>query len=1074
MSSSENAVKKLRVPERDERLKQIDEQLRHGSLGLEHFFRELALMYEYIHALKEKVRCKIFDEKLNCLAAVMADILLESEAIEIMDGDVVHVPVVWLQAVLKQIDGANRSRLLKVAVLGAQSCGKSTLLNTVFGLSFPVSSGRCTRGAYAQLVKVEDKFRETMKCEFILVIDSEGLMSRVEKSSPNFDNELATFVAGLCDITLVIFKGEGTEMKNILPLAIHVFLRMNVVGQKQSCYFVHQNMGAVEELTVLDTEIHSFAKELDEKTYAAAVDAGQDHKYTKFSDVLQYDSINDNLYVSGLLTGTQTMGKIDVQYSNKMQKLKYDIIQSKHLGNRNMCGTLTDFAMRVSELWEAIKYENFVLSFRNVLAIEAHRKMQTIFDDAEWDVKKDVRTKIKEEININENDMKDPHRKKTIPQMTNESTKILEEYVAIKITDMKERIQHYFDCNGCHECESRNIEKRHLLADHQVEFQDDIDTLKKTLSKEANNAMDLLTIKLKANERIHDMSNEMDQVLKERVRQEILTRQSMKTPQEQVEQIFNDLWTGITGDILREVRAKTEKDPDIQAEVQSVIKRILGKDCHAYMQTITRENLQNSEDRHRFVVDKTVHLRPKAMMSKWFSVDYVDDSDAQCLEDLTNITIEQAMKNLSQCEGKQFNETDAETVFSEILQNINNNFGITTRYKADMLRYAENMAVPVFMKMHALYSENSSPEALLGKKKKSYQKRFEVEMGEGDAAAEFCENVIKEILRLNVEEGLSCTDLLYELRTRRGEVFRDIRTLEASIMIDLFKKSQFQDYFIYINGYEILVKKKIAEKFLEYFSQHDRYKKTAREKLEQITSIVLKGLDDTVASTSDGAKFVKTFFSNIKKLKIQHEKASGLRELNVKDKVQFGIIVRKKVQMTIKEDIIQWINSWDIVEKLEEKRLAEFIFSELVGCSERCPFCQVQCDAHTGTRKGGNHSATFHRPQGLKGFVNADDKRLITNDCPVLVASTHQFRTKDTKGEWRVLKEYNKVYPNWTIKPNADPDVEKYWKWVLAQHNRLFAGCYKAEEADVPDEWYKYERDEIIKEIQQKYETTYA
>ena len=254
--------KETESAERDEMLKQIDEQLRHGSLGLEHFFRELALMYEYIAAIKKKVRCKIFDEKLKCLAAVMADILLEGTAIEIMEGDTVHVPVLWLRAVLEQIEGFRVSPLLKVAVLGAQSCGKSTLLNAVFALNFPVSSGRCTRGVYAQLVKVKDNYRKKMDCEFILVIDSEGLMSRVKKSSPNFDNELATFVAGLSDITLVIFKGEGTEMKNILPLAIHVFLRMKVVGQQQSCYFVHQNMGAVEELTVLDTEIHLFGERI--------------------------------------------------------------------------------------------------------------------------------------------------------------------------------------------------------------------------------------------------------------------------------------------------------------------------------------------------------------------------------------------------------------------------------------------------------------------------------------------------------------------------------------------------------------------------------------------------------------------------------------------------------------------------------------------------------------------------------------------------------------------------------------------------------------------------------------------
>ena len=48
--------------ERDRRLKEIDEQLTHGSLGLEHFFREMAILFENAMALRDKVASK--DNKL--------------------------------------------------------------------------------------------------------------------------------------------------------------------------------------------------------------------------------------------------------------------------------------------------------------------------------------------------------------------------------------------------------------------------------------------------------------------------------------------------------------------------------------------------------------------------------------------------------------------------------------------------------------------------------------------------------------------------------------------------------------------------------------------------------------------------------------------------------------------------------------------------------------------------------------------------------------------------------------------------------------------------------------------------
>ena len=107
---------------------------------------------------------------------------MEGTVLEIMDGDAITVPVKWLKAVLKQIPEKLTSSLFKVAVLGAQSCGKSTLLNTIFGLHFPVSSDRCTGGvgvgAYMQLVKVDAGISHVLGCDYVLVIDSEGLMSR--------------------------------------------------------------------------------------------------------------------------------------------------------------------------------------------------------------------------------------------------------------------------------------------------------------------------------------------------------------------------------------------------------------------------------------------------------------------------------------------------------------------------------------------------------------------------------------------------------------------------------------------------------------------------------------------------------------------------------------------------------------------------------------------------------------------------------------------------------------------------------------------------------------------------------
>ena len=134
--------------ERDRRLKYLDAKLSYRSIGVEHFFREMGALYENILSLQENsIQMYNLQRLLGLLVDVMAELWIQGVALEIMDGDAVHIPVDWLRPVLDKVETITQSTIFKVSTIGAQSCGKSTLLNATFGLNFPVSSGRCTRGA---------------------------------------------------------------------------------------------------------------------------------------------------------------------------------------------------------------------------------------------------------------------------------------------------------------------------------------------------------------------------------------------------------------------------------------------------------------------------------------------------------------------------------------------------------------------------------------------------------------------------------------------------------------------------------------------------------------------------------------------------------------------------------------------------------------------------------------------------------------------------------------------------------------------------------------------------------------
>ena len=277
-----------------------------------------------------------------------------------------------------------------------------------------------------QLVKIDKQLAKRLKCDYLLVIDSEGLMSRVSKND-DYDNELATFVIGLSDLTLVVIKGEGNEMQDVLPIAIHVFLRMNVLGELQACHFVHQNMGAIDVKKTMPIEIDSFVQLLDEKTRAAAQEAWK-KKYTRFSEVLHYDKNKDNTYVGGLWDGTPPMGKTDIGYLNMMHRLKGNILERlETVSKKKHFSTLEDFSKWLEVIWEAVKYENFVFSFRSVLAVEAYKRLSRILNDKEWEIKKTMREdmeKKKKEIKDKLLAEKDSNKiMKTIENVTEKALK---------------------------------------------------------------------------------------------------------------------------------------------------------------------------------------------------------------------------------------------------------------------------------------------------------------------------------------------------------------------------------------------------------------------------------------------------------------------------------------------------------------------------------------------------------------------------------------------------------------------------------------------------------------------------
>ncbi|XP_042559921.1 up-regulator of cell proliferation-like [Clupea harengus] len=361
------------TPQDKELIADLDEQISNCSLGPEHFFRELGQIYECACSLPENNPAR---QQVQHLPALCAQMLLDGFPVELVDGDAANIPMKWIKEVLTQLHQLvdSKSKILVLTVLGVQSTGKSTLLNTMFGVQFAVSSGRCTRGAFMLLIKVSEELRSELKCDFIMVIDTEGFKSPellAFDTSYEHENELATLVIGLSDITLInIAMENNTEMKDILQIVVHAFLRMKEVGKKPRCLFVHQN---VSDMFAYDSNMRDRKKlveQLDEMTRTAAK-MEKKVAYAKFTDVMDYDPDKDSYYIPGLWHGTPPMAPVNAGYTEAVYDLKKRLIGSSEtydIGNNNA----PEFLKWTQGLWNAVKVENFIFHFRNSLVADAY------------------------------------------------------------------------------------------------------------------------------------------------------------------------------------------------------------------------------------------------------------------------------------------------------------------------------------------------------------------------------------------------------------------------------------------------------------------------------------------------------------------------------------------------------------------------------------------------------------------------------------------------------------------------------------------------------------------------------
>ncbi|XP_056389811.1 up-regulator of cell proliferation-like isoform X2 [Hyla sarda] len=1068
-------------------LKKIDQKIADSSLGIEHFLRELGQFYEAECSMIKEGIIPEHRKQFGGLPGIAADLLIDGFPLELIDGDASNIPMKWITDILKALNmklgpmswesqkgitvldemTAGQCRIKVITVLGVQSTGKSTLLNTMFGLQFPVASGRCTRGAFMTLIKVEENFKEEIGCEFILVIDTEGLKAPELSSlddSYEHDNELATLVIGLSDITIVNMAMENTtEMKDILQIVVHAFLRMKEVGKKPNCQFVHQNVSDVSAHENNMRDRKKLLEQLDKMTKVAA-EMEKRRGITTFTDVMDYDVEKHNWYIPGLWHGVPPMARVNIGYSENVHKLKEYLVD--FIKSQKSPSTINGFISWIESLWKAVKHEKFIFSFMNILVADAYNNLSVNFSNWEWEFHK----KVYNWIMSTENKIKNESAESLDRQALSGYRGELQQLLLLEENSMLGHLEKHFE---------DKLENANLIERYREDFKQSVKFLKNELERNAlSKCHETISIQ-KGKFEIHKIQNQYQQLIEKKISKLLNSgkKKNLQMSHQEVKQEFESMWE----ETLSQLQVETLQRRNVSETILQQLKSDLKRQGPVISETLVHINSLEPYANQTFVMNDT-HI-DRSLLSNIKSMFGNRKEPYDKVGDLATSLIEMCNKYVTEKINTAEDYDDA--YCQELLHMINTKLQSTTKklhfspeFELDIKLFIFAKASQRFQKMHETFIQKNDPKTCLENLKPQYLSTFANILMEKDKswrrARQFCEQCLKPAVTEYIFKHLGekmVDDILHGLDNR---MFSSRTFFQCNLLTLLLEEMSFDKYVQYIHSYESFSKTWI----LNYVTEKYQSTELLAPLYENIlSSICVKTLNVLQDESSLQSKNVSLFLETVCD-KLNRELVISKPEIKVitfhnKAKVEEFSSKVQDLLTEMKDQILSELKSMSVnsVLSMVTMKPQEELFKKVIGCGHQCPFCKVPCEAGGGEHK--EHFASFHRPKGLGQYRWKDRECLVTDICTSSVVSATCFRNSDTKWEPHPYKEYRTYYPDWAIQPDPSIESSDYWKHIFVQFNEKFAEKYKAKPAELPDDWYLITNVQALESLQKVFNVSY-
>ncbi|XP_053194827.1 interferon-induced very large GTPase 1-like [Scomber japonicus] len=1030
------------------KLEEISKQLQSATFGSEHIFREIGQIYEAHKSLQEKTKMEETDwSKYPELAA---ELMISGHPMELMDGDAGHVPLTWISSLLDEvIKKLGNKRVFVLSILGVQSSGKSTMLNAMFGLQFAVSAGRCTKGAFMQLVKVSEEKKKDFQFDYVLVVDTEGLraLELAGNATLQHDNELATFVVGLGNMTLINIFGENpAEMQDVLQIVVQAFMRMKKVKLSPSCVFVHQNVtdiGAAEKNMEGKRRLQ---EKLDQVVKLAAKEEVCDAEC--FNDVIKFDVQKDVKYFSQLWEGSPPMAPPNPGYSESVQDLKNSILSK---ASQSTGTTLSQFKSKIKDLWDALLNENFVFSFKNTHEIAVYRKLEVQYGNWTWTLRSHMLT-IENQL----------HTRIENGKLDNVELGYLFKEMSKTYEEIKKEMTTFFD-------DDRDKE---MLVQWRSRFESKIKEFHDEQVRGVKIKLDEVIQQKKACKKMDDIKTEFENKLLQKSKELAHQLKDKAKDEEELQKQFNNVWSVWVNELTRDI--KPIKDINLEEELFTILQD-LGIEwalIHDSKTSGRYKNISRSQNYYEYVMLKKNQVnRVTGIVSSttqtWLNYfrpslpheeqdlirSFIDDVEQQSVDTIKS----------KPAATRGYSPTYLQEVAKNVKEKVTDfeskrKYTLKKEFTVDLLLYVFDKAGSWISDSHNKFKISHDALTYLESKTNENYNIFK-SFCKGNSSAVVLGELICEKLKVSTVKAVcnkTAIDLAGEIRCSFPAFSGNRSNLEKHVLKSLAEKEDFDSYIKYIQHPRSQTESFIKEEVEKYiYTDVNKHVSQALFDATEKVKTQRGNTDMWLKEFSSLLKDVLTFDT------ISSENFSDINKFDfLKEEIEKGLT------STIKE-----LGSLSL-DKMKEFRQKpdQILIDQLCNCCwVKCPFCAAVCTNTLEDHSPEDHSVPFHRPTAVSGRQYRNTDEMSIDFCTTTVASDGSFYPHHDSDKLVPFKQYRTggpEYADWRITP--DESKLPYWKWFVCRFQKQLEDHYKLEfkgRGEIPEEWKRYSKEEAIKSL---------